>query len=404
MATETPTTLNAQDFSGSDDEILDNFAEGPTDDGIPLGVGGEMGKQSEPASSTMEADIVNGTNGKDTDELNPDEQGILKQPSDENPLEDSADENEPVPVVSETVTDDSVDEPDTPDFSPALLQMAGYKDAAEAKFAGFGDPESLFAAVKWRSQLLTPSDKPTQTFEEGLYRPKQTPTQIPTKIPQVTEQVEGESDYILPEDKMDMLDEDLQDVLRNMNEHHKIQDASRQQELQSLRTELKQREDSLATQQEQGEEKQFDDAVQELGKGWEDVFGNGSGMELASAGNADPVAMTNFNHRALLFEAVQAVREVNAKQGYNPMDLKQEVQWALMQRYPDKFKQSISGNSNGSQNKGSRPGVTASRPTQRNAPPKGRNNKALADVNAMLNKRKGYSLDMGQDDEYDGEI
>jgi len=138
--------------------------------------------------------------------------------------------------------------------------------------------------------------------------------------------------------------------------------------------------------------------VQSLGKDWEDVFGNGSGMELASAGNANPVAMTNFNHRALLFEAVQAVREVNANQGYKPMDLGQEVQWALMQRYPDKFKQTISGNS-----KGSRPGVTASRPTQRNSPPKGQNNKTLSAVNAMLSKR-GVSLDMGQEEEFDGEI
>ena len=400
MSTESPTTLNAQNFSESDDEIMDNFADGPTDDGIPLGVGGEMGKQSEPASSTLESDIVNGTNGKDNGPI-PDEQGILKQPSDENPLEDSASETDSVPVASETVADNSVkDESETPDFSPALLQMAGYKDAAEANLAGFGDPKSLFAAVKWRSQLVTPRDKPTKTFEQGLYQPKQIPPQIPTQTPQAVEKVEGEeaSPFDLPEDKMDMLDEDLQDVLRNMNTQYQNQNASRQQEVQSLRAELKQREDSLASRQEQGEEKQFDDAVQSLGKDWEDVFGNGSGMELASAGNANPVAMTNFNHRALLFEAVQAVREVNANQGYKPMDLGQEVQWALMQRYPDKFKQTISGNS-----KGSRPGVTASRPTQRNSPPKGQNNKTLSAVNAMLSKR-GVSLDMGQEEEFDGEI
>ena len=64
--TESPTSLTAQDFSGSDDEILDNFAEGPKevgdappmddthDDGTPMGLGGEKGKQSEPASSTLD--------------------------------------------------------------------------------------------------------------------------------------------------------------------------------------------------------------------------------------------------------------------------------------------------------------------------------------------------------------
>ena len=70
-----PFPSNTQDFSGSDDEIVDNFAEGPQpgdpppkgdthDDGLPMGLGGEKGKQSEPASSTLEADIVNGTTPK----------------------------------------------------------------------------------------------------------------------------------------------------------------------------------------------------------------------------------------------------------------------------------------------------------------------------------------------------
>jgi hypothetical protein len=112
--------------------------------------------------------------------------------------------------------------------------------------------------------------------------------------------------------------------------------------------------------------------------------------------------MTNFNHRALLFDTVQAVREVNAKQGYKPMALEQEVQWAMMQRYPDKFQQIISGNSNGKP--GQRRGVTASRPTQRNTPPKSQNAKVLSSVDAMLRKRHGYGLDMGHEEEFDGDI
>ena len=81
MATETqssvtppPVSSNTQDFSGSGDEIMDNFAEAPvpddanlSDDGTPMGLGGEKAKQSEPASSTLESDMVNGTKqpGKD---------------------------------------------------------------------------------------------------------------------------------------------------------------------------------------------------------------------------------------------------------------------------------------------------------------------------------------------------
>jgi len=96
---------------------------------------------------------------------------------------------------------------------------------------------------------------------------------------------------------------------------------------------------------------------------------------------------------------VEAVREVNAKQGYKPMTLEQEVQWALMQRYPDKFQQVVSATPSSQ-----RPGVTASRPTQRNTPPRSHNEKVLSSVNAMLRKRHGYSLDMGEPEEVEGEI
>jgi len=395
MATDTQTSLqtgttpnpissNAQDFSGSDDEIMDNFADGdnPNDDGTPMGLGGEKGKQTEPAASTLEADIVNGT---------------TKQPGEKLPPEDSAGGPQPVHDAGETGSEDvpepDSEEPETPDFPPALLQMAGLTDATAAQAAGFKDPEALFAAVKWRSQLLTPGAQPAQPSEQGLYR-RTAPT---APAPSATAvEPDGEvKPFQLPADKLDALDEDLQDVIRQMNDHY-------QQEVASLRSSLGQREAEIAHQQGRDEESQFDDAVQALGEDWRDVFGEGSGSDLVRAGQTDPVAMTNFNHRALLFEAVQAVREVNAKQGYKPMPLGQEVQWALMQRYRDKFQQIISGNSNGKS--GQRRGVTASRPTQRNTPPKSQNAKVLSSVDAMLRKRHGYGLDMGHEEEFDGDI
>jgi hypothetical protein len=411
MTTETHTTLqtgttpnpissNAQDFSGSDDEIMDNFADGPLpddadthDDGTPMGLGGEKGRQSEPANSTLEADIVNGT---------------TKQPGEDTPPENSAGEPEPVEDASETGSEDvpepNSEGPEIPEFPPALLQMAGLADATAAQAAGFQSPEALFAAIRWRSQLLTPGAQPAQPSEQGLYRRSAPAVPAPTPTPPAPAgEPEGEvAPFQLPADKMGLLDEDLQEVIRQMNDHYQSQNSSQQKELQSLRAELNRREESLAIQQEQNEELQFDEAVQSLGENWKDVFGEGSGRELDRQGQSDPVAMTNINHRRLLFETVQAVREVNVKQGYKPMTLEQEVQWALMQRYPDKFQQIISGKSNGKP--GPRRGVTASRPTQRNTPPKSQNAKVLSDVNAMLRKRHGHSLDIAPKEDFDGEI
>jgi hypothetical protein len=403
--TESTATIHSpatQDFSESDDEILDNFAEGPQpgdpppagdthDDGLPMGLGGERGKQSEPASSTLEADIVNGT---------------TRQPGETSPPGQSADRSPPVQgSAGETGAETSPEpsgEPETPEFPPALLQMAGLADADAAKAAGFQDSDALFAAIRWRSQLLTPGAQPAvasvqeQVPGTGVYRrPTQQPPapvfQEPTPKP---EESAGVTPFELPADKRDMLDEDLLAVLDQMNAHY-------QQEFKTLRSSAGQREAELARQQAAEEESRFDAAVQALGGDWEDVFGEGSGADLQRAGHIDPVAMTNFNHRALLFEAVEAVREVNAKQGYKPMTLEQEVHWALMQRYPDKFRNVISGNSQPS----GRRGVTASRPTQRKMPPGSQNQKVLADVNAMLRKKGSVPLDMGHgEEEFDGDI
>jgi len=388
MATDTVTSLqtgttpnpiasNAQDFSDSDDEIMDNFAEGP-DDGTPMGLGGEKGRQAEPASSTLEADIVNGT---------------TKQPGEVVPPDDAA-ASEPVQETGETGSEEIPEpsEPETPEFPPALLQMAGLADASAAQAAGFKDPEALFAAIKWRGQLLTPGAQPAPLSERGLYR---RPTETTPVRPEPVVEESEVKPFQLPADKLELLDDDLQAVLRHMNEHY-------QQEVASLRSSLSQREAEIAGQRGHDEEIQFDEVVRNLGADWKDVFGEGSGVELARSGQTDPVAMTNFNHRALMYDAVQAIREINAKQGYKPMDLQQEVQWALMQRYPDKFQQVISGKSNGKT--GQRRGVTASRPTQRNTPPKSQNAKLLSTVDAMLRKKHGHGLDMGREEEFDGDI
>lgn len=374
--TSNPISSNAQNFSDSDDEILDNFAAGPNpnDDGTPMGLGGENGKQSEPASSTLEADILNGT----------------KQPGEKTPPDESAGE----PTVPKPASEKGPDtpsepaEPDAPEFPPALLQMAGLADAAAAQAAGFQNPEALFSAIKWRSQLLVPGAEPALPSDTGLY--SRAAQQPPTPSPK-TEPASEVKPFELPADKLDILDEDLQEVLRGMNQHY-------QQEVAKIHSAISERESVSAQERQFDEELQFDKCVQNLGADWQDVFGEGSGITLRQTGQRDPVAMTNFNHRKLLFDAVQTVRDVNTKQGYKPMSLEQEVQWALMQRYPDKFQQTISGK------QAQRPGVTASRPTQRKTPPKSQNSQLLADVNAMLKKKHGYALDMGHEEEFDGDI
>jgi hypothetical protein len=390
-----------QDFSDSNEDFLDNFADGPdpNDDGTPVGLGGERGKQVEPASSTLEADIANGTTKQSGEKLPSDEPVGEPQPV-QKPASDEGTETSPEPTTGE---------PETPEFPPALLQMAGYVDAEAAQAAGFQDPAALLAAIRWRGQLLSPSAQPAQlplSSEQGLYRrsaqqPAPTAPPAPTEPAQETE-TEDFKAYQLSDDRREMLEEELVTVLDEMNQHY-------QQELKSLRSSVGKRESDLVRQQEQEEEAAFDKAVQDLGEEWQDVFGEGGGADLARTGQRDPVAMTNYNHRALLFETVEAVREVNARQGYKPMALEQEVQWALLQRYPDKFEQTISGNSNSNSNgsadgSGQGRGATAGRPMQRSRSPKTQDERSISAVNAMLKKRHGYSLEMGQEEEFEGEI
>ncbi len=148
--TPNPIASNTQDFSGSDDEILDNFADGPdaalsndsaTDDGTPMGLGGEKGKQAEPASSTLEADIVNGTTKQTPERQMPEGQAGETSPpaqpaSEPEPVQEPAGEKE----GAEKSPEPDSEEPETPALSPILLQMAGLADAAAAQAEDLGLP------------------------------------------------------------------------------------------------------------------------------------------------------------------------------------------------------------------------------------------------------------------------
>jgi hypothetical protein len=378
--TESPTSLNAQDFSDSDDEILDNFADGPP--------------PSEPASSTLEADMLNGPPKK---ERGPDGRFLKKQPGE--PPEDTAGEPEPVQDASDegTVTSpEPTEEPEPPEFSPLLLQMAGLADANAAKEAGFKDPDALLAAVQWRGRLREEGEQPAQPSEQALYRrsppaPSETPAQQAPPAPETVEQPQGEvPEFQLPAEKMDLLDEDLQDVIRQMTDHFQSLTASQRQDLESLRGELKRRDESVMSQQEQQEEAQFDQVVQELGEDWQEIFGEGTAQDLHRRAQTDPLAGAQLEQRVRLFEATDAIRRVDAEQGYKPADIPQAVPWALQRRYPDKFQQAVS--------RTPRRGVTASRPTQRNTPPSAKD-KLLRD----LHKKYPDGGFTKQDDEEFGE-
>ena len=370
MPTESPASLNTQDFSNSDDDILDNFAEGPLpgdapppgdthDDGTPMGLGGEKGKQSEPASSTLEADIASDTK---SGEEKPPESDSQTRAAESEPVQDEGDE------VDEEVPSTESEEPESPEFSPVLLQMAGYADADAAKADGFGTPEALHAFIRGRGQLLTPErDGP-------LYGRKKTP-------PPAEEAESPESKpFELPPDKLEVLDEDLVELLNQMNEHY-------QQEIQSLR----------GSRQEIDEVSQFDQEIQNLGEQWQDTFGEGPGEELAHEARLNPTAMAAFRNRDELFDVVQTLRDAGAQNGLAPMTLQQEIRFALMQRHPDKFQQIVSG-------KVKPKSRSTNRPTQRNTPPRTQNDKTLAAVNRMLSKKGRSKLTADPGDDFDGEI
>lgn len=379
MSDATPTVLSSsvQDFS--DNDVMDGFEEGPPQDDTPMGLGGEKGKQVEPASTTLEADVAN----QDT-------------PGDDSPPDDAASGSEPAgeggdePQVPEDIPEEIPAEPETPEFPPALLQMAGYATVEQAQQAGFSDPGALFAAVQWKGKSLSPAAAPLPQAG-SLYRP-----QAP---PQKEAPSQGEASGFKPfqPDNADALDEEILAALQQQNKHF---DEQFQQQQERFASELKERDDKARSQQDYDYERRFDQSIQELGKDWQDVFGVGEGHTLSQAGQRDPAAMTAVNHRLILFDTVEAVREVNEKQGFPPMDLKQEVQWALMQRYPDKFNQQLLRKSNSQD----RRGTQTSRPTARKTPLGNKTERLLSAVDATLKAKGRGGLDMGQDDEHDGDF
>lgn len=328
-----------------DDDILDNFGE--TDDGTPIGLGGEQGKQSEPASSTLEADLVSGTKPLTADRQN----------------DAGSDDTDNLSVEDQS------------DIPNVLLQMAGYSDAASAAADGLGSAEMLHAFIRGRAQSL--SKQSEESVGGELYgNPKDGDSQV---------EPGGLEPFKLPEETLEMMDPDLRDVMVGMNEHYQKQIATLQAATSSQSSKL-------------SEAAEFDNAVQGLGAAWADTFGEGSGEKLVEASRRDPMAMANFQHRKILFDDVQAIRAVQAERGLPPMKPEQEIQFALLQRYPDRFKQSISGAT------GTRPGVTASRPTQRRTPPRSQSEKTLSAVNALLAKKGRPALDVGDGDDFDGEV
>jgi hypothetical protein len=214
-----------------------------------------------------------------------------------------------------------------------------------------------------------------------LYGRKETPPPAEqTAVPEV-------EPFELPADTMELLNEDLADVLKQMNEHY-------QKEVQSVRATLAQQAQQT---QEVDEVTQFDQAIQSLPEQWQDTFGEGPGEELAAKAQLNSAAHAAFRNRDELFDAVQGVRERNAAKGFAPMTLQQEIQFALMQRHPDKFQQTTSG-------KESPKSRSTNWPTQRRTPPRTQSDKTLAAVNAMLAKKGSARLTVDPDDDFDGEI
>jgi hypothetical protein len=356
-----PFASNTLDYSDSSDDILDNFAEGP-DDGMPMGLGGEKGKQAEPASSTLEADIVN-----------------AKQPG-ETPPETTDDGPEPVRPAVETTP------PEPDEIPPLLLQMAGYADAAAAEADGLGTPEALNAFIRGRGQLL--AKKPTEPTEQPASHPYKpaTPQASPPKADPDSSEFKP---FELSEQDVEILDEQLQDTIRRLNEHN-------QRQFDALRNSQQSREQQSAEEHVEAEVRQFDQAVQKLGGEWQDVFGEGNFDELVARGQTDPTARLALEYRRELFDAVQTLREVNDQRGLEPMDLQREIGFGLMHRFPDKFHKLLSGSSS----EPTQRRTSLNRPTQRRSPD------ARQDplLNRLHKKHPGAGFTAQDDDDLGGEI
>lgn len=366
---DTNMSQNTQQFA--DDEIVDNFGAGP-DDGTPMGLGGEKGKQAEPASSTLEADIVAAPTKQEEKPLT----GADITPAGDaagagpEPVQDSAGDDGKAKAEPQAIAG-----PETPEFPAALLQMAGFSTAEAAQQAGFKDPEALLAAVQWRGRSLAAPAKPSRSsYLEPPKTPETRPTTIPAeKPPQGEQPLQGDDLAFKPfkPSNPEIFEEELLKLFDEQGKHFAAQ-------YDRLASQLKGREENDRQRQALQRVEQFDQIVQNLDKEWEADFGKGDADGLFSRSDEPSVAAAK--NRLDLFDAVNEVWRLNAEQGGRPMTLEQEVQWALMQRYPDKFRQQLSRPRQAGS--AERSGVQASRPTARKAPPGKRDERLLSALQA----------------------
>jgi hypothetical protein len=394
VETTVGTNMSANTQQFSDDEIVDNFGAGQ-DDGVPMGLGGEKGRQSEPASSTLEADIVSATPKHEEKSL----------PGVDIPPDNAAASDKPTPVQDVAGDDGKAkatpnvsDEPEASEFPDTLLQMAGFSSAEDARKLGFKDPESLLAAVQWQGRSLTQPAKPSRT---SYLEPRKTPDTQPTTIP-AEKPPQGDDLAFKPfkPSNPELFDEELLKLIEAQNQHHAAQFEAQNRrhaaQIDQVASRLQGRDADEQQRQIMQQVEQFDQTVQGLGAEWEAEFGKGGGDTLFGRTNAESVAAAQ--NRVDLFDAVNLLRRANEERGGKPMTVQQEVQWALMQRYPDKFRQQLLRQRQASAE--ARKGTQASRPTARTTPQGTRNERLLS---ALQQKYPGVDFSAGSG-EFEGDI
>ncbi len=399
VETTVSTNMSANTQQFADDEIVDNFDAGP-DDGVPMGLGGDKGKQSEPASSTLEADLVAGTTKQEEKPL----------PGVDIPPDNAAAGGEPKPVQDTAGDDGKVKaepqvsaEPEAPEFPDTLLQMAGFSSAEDAKKYGFKDSESLLAAIQWQGRSFTQPAKPTRmSYLEAPRKPDAQPTTIPAEKPQGEKSPQGDDLALKPfkPANPEIFDEELLKLIEAQNQHYAEQFESQNRrhaaQIEQVASRLKGLDADDQQRQIQQQVEQFDQTVQGLGPEWEAEFGKGDGHALF--GRTDEESVAAIQNRVNLFDAVNLLRRANEERGGKPMTVQQEVQWALMQRYPDKFKQQLLRQSQAKAE--ARKGTQASRPTARTTPPGTRNERLLS---TLQHKYPGVDFSVGSG-EVEGDI
>ena len=256
-----------------------------------------------------------------------------------------------------------------------LLQMAGFSNAEDAKKFGFKDSESLLAAVQLQGRLFTQPAKPTAPALETPKPPETQPTTIPAEKPP-----QGDDLAFKPfkPANPEVFDEELLKLIEAQNQHNAAQFGQLAARLKSQDAADQQR--KAADQQQRFAQRvdQIEQSIQGLGSEWEAEFGKGGAGDLV--GRTDAEATTAMQNRRSLLQAADLVRQTNAERGGKPMTVQQEVQWALMQRYPDKFRQQLLRQAQAKAE--ARRGTQASRPTARTTPPGTRNERLLSSLQA----------------------